>query len=135
MKTISLASLALFAALSAMAPVLAQNAATPQVIDHKTIAIAEAFPDLAAGKDRVLHARKIELAPGARTALFDRKGRPAITYVTKGEVVEHREGAAPIQHGLHAATMDKGSTRHYWENVSAAPAELLVVELSTDAAR
>jgi hypothetical protein len=44
-------------------------------------------------------------------------------------VVEHREGVAPIAHGLHAATMDRGGVRHYWENASASPAELLVVEL------
>ncbi len=115
------------------APVLAQNALQPRILQHETIAIADAFPELEAGRGHALHARKIELAPGARTELFDRAGQPAITYVTRGEVLEHREGAAaPIPHALYDATMDKGGVRHYWENASDAPAELLIVVLAKD---
>lgn len=120
--------------LAMAAPVLAQTGSQPRVSQHETIAIAEAFPELIAGKDRTLHARKLELPPGARTALIDRTGRPAITYVTRGEVLEHREGLAqPIRRSVRTATMDKGGVRHYWENANAEPAEILVVELAPTA--
>jgi quercetin dioxygenase-like cupin family protein len=135
MKTSTYTAL-LVLALAFAAPVVAQTALTPRVLDHKTITIADAYPAIVAGQQHALHARKIELAPGARTEMIDRTGRPAITYVTRGEVLEHRDGSAePIRHTLRAATMDKGGVRHYWENASNAPAELLVVELTQDAAR
>ncbi len=129
MKTKSFAALAALATLALAVPAPAQTVAAPRVTEHRSITIAEAFPELGAGQGFVLHARKIELSPGARTELVDHASRPSITYVTRGEVMEHREGAAPLRHGLHAATMDRGGIRHYWENASAVPAELLVVDL------
>ena len=104
--------------------------AGPHVLKEASIAIADAFPDLAAGQNRIFRTQILELAPGARTPLLSHQGRPAITYITAGAVVEHRDGLAePIPHALYAATLDRAGTSHYWENVGAEPARLLIVDL------
>jgi quercetin dioxygenase-like cupin family protein len=131
-KTLSLALLSAVAAMTA-APSLAQTAATPREYDHQVIVMTDAFPKLEASAGRAFIAHKIALPPGARTPLADRAGRPAITYVIQGEVLEHRVGSAePIRRELYAAIMGKGGVKHYWENASNAPAELLEVELASD---
>lgn len=109
------------------------NAETPissvHLLDEKSIQLADAFPDLEAGGGYTFRARKILLAPGANTETASHDGAPSITYVTRGAVVEWREGTEPQPRGLHQATMDRGEVVHYWKNSGTEPAELLIVEV------
>ncbi len=124
-----------FTRMLALAAVLAgaANAETPissvHLLDEKTIQVADAFPELEAGAGYTFRARKVLLAPGANTETVSHDGAPSITYVTRGTVVEWREGAEPQSRALHEATMDRGEVVHYWKNSGTEPAELLIVEV------
>lgn len=107
--------------------------ATPGVtvrVEHE-IALADAFPDNAVARNYIFRARQIDLAPGARSEMINHAGRPAITYVTQGSVLEFRTGEAePIRREVGAATMDRAAISHYWENAGQTPAVLLIVEVA-----
>ena len=138
---LALASTAAFslAALAFGAVALAQTppgSPAPVVHVEESIPLAEAFPDNATAREHVFRARQIVLAPGARTEMVSHAGRPSITYVTQGVVREHRVGVPqPIVHEVGAATMDRGSVSHFWENAGPGQATLLVVEVAPRAAQ
>lgn len=116
-------------ALAAVSAVAQTPAPAPVVRVEKSIPLSEAFPENPAAAGHVFRARQIELPPGARTEMINHAGRPAITYVTQGAVREHRVGAAaPIAHGVGAATFDRGTVQHFWENAGSETAILLIVE-------
>ncbi|MBI1250573.1 MAG: hypothetical protein GC189_03780 [Alphaproteobacteria bacterium] len=115
-------------ALAAISAVAQTPAPAPVVRVEKSISLGEAFPENPAAAGYVFRARQIELPPGARTEMINHAGRPAITYVTRGAVREHRVGAAPIAHAVGAATFDRGVVQHFWENAGSEPATLLIVE-------
>jgi quercetin dioxygenase-like cupin family protein len=96
---------------------------------ERSIPIADAFPELAAGRGHVFRARKLVLPPGAQTETLRHDDRPAITYVAFGEAVERREGAAPrtLRAGEH--TLDTVEVVHSWANESPAPVVLLIGEI------
>lgn len=103
---------------------------------EKIIPLSEAFPDNPAAAAHTFRARQLVLRPGARTEEINHAGRPSITYVTRGAVLEHRRGVvAPIAHTVGAATLDRGTVTHFWENAGAEDAELLVVEVAPRAAQ
>jgi quercetin dioxygenase-like cupin family protein len=114
-------------------PALAEEVVSVHVLDTRTIAITEAFPELAAGAGYTFRARKLLLAPGARTEILVKAGAPSITYVTRGEVVERRDQGPATRRARHEATLDRGDVVHYWENVGSEPAELLIVDVHPDA--
>lgn len=122
------------AALSLSTAVFAQvsnPAPAPVVRVEKVIPLAEAFPNVKAGHNYDFRARQLVLAPGARTEQISHAGKPSITYVTKGVVREVRVGVAePIVHQVGAATMDRGTVTHSWENAGTSEAVLLVVEVA-----
>lgn len=102
----------------------------PQLVDSRVIDLGEAYPTNAAAAGRIFRARKIALAPGARTEDLSAAERPAIYYVTAGEVVERRQDAPPAKRVLHAAGIAVAGAPLFIENVSAAPAEILLVDLT-----
>ncbi len=106
---------------------------TYSVSKEHVIDLGAAFPDVDAAADYTFRARLLRLAPGARTERIDHDGHPAITHVTEGEVLEHRDGAAaPLRRAIGDTTFDRASVAHYWENPGDAPAELLVVDVIPD---
>lgn len=104
----------------------------PQLVDSRIIELGEAYPDNDAAAGRLFRARKIALAPGARTEELSGAERPAIYYVTAGEIVERRNGAAPAKRALHAAGVASAGMPLIIENASAEPAEILLVDLTTE---
>lgn len=114
-------------------PAVAQEVASVHLMDERTIAITEAFPELAAGEGYTFRARKVLLAPGARTEILVKAGAPSITYVTRGQVIERRDQGPSTPRARGAATLDRGDVVHYWENTGSEPAELLIVDVHPDA--
>lgn len=124
-------ALALACTASSVAQILTGSSPSPVVRAEETIPLAEAFPENAVAREHTFRARQLVLAPGARTEIINHAGRPAITYVTQGVVREHRTGVAePIVHNVGAATMDRGTVTHFWENAGPGEAVLLVVEVA-----
>lgn len=121
-------------ALSAPAPSAPQTEQTAvpavSIVDQKMIDLAAAYPKLEPAKGKTFRARKVMLAPGARTPEVDGGQHPSIFFVTQGAVVEHRSDRPDAtEHALHAAgSISKGIT-HWVENTSAEPAELLVMDI------
>ncbi len=99
------------------------------VVEARTIDLGEAFPDNPAASGRTFRARKIALAPGTRADGLGAPGRPAIYYVTAGEVVERRGDAAPVKRSLYEAGAATSDAPIVIGNDSEASAEILVVDL------
>ncbi len=115
---------------SGLAVFAASAQAVPEIRNEQVIRLADAFPELDAAKGHTFRARQIELPPGSRTEVMAHAGRPSITYVTGGSVSELREGApSPVAHETGAAILARADVTHAWENVSALPASLLIVEI------
>ena len=108
----------------------APAASSSAVIHEKAIALAAAFPDLAAAEGRTFRARKIVIAPGARTEDEIGDDQPSIAYVAKGAAIERRSDAeGPIRRTLHEASgLTRGVTRS-WENDGTEAAEILIVDI------
>jgi hypothetical protein len=96
------------------------------LVDERTIDLGAAYPEDGAAAGKTFRARKISLAPGARAA--DLAGRPAIYYVTAGEIVERSNGAA-AKRALHQAGAIGKDAAIVLENASDAPAEILLVDI------
>lgn len=94
-----------------------------------SIPLAEAFPELEAGKDRVFRASKLILAPGQATPVLHHDNRPGITFVAYGTVTEQREGAEPRRLKAGDHTLDKKDVVHSWVNRSPAPVVLVIGEI------
>lgn len=96
---------------------------------HNSLFLGDIFP-LAEADQRFYRGRKITVAPGGIVPIHSHKGRPAITFVAEGEIVEYRSDAdGPIAHSKGGTTFDKGGVAQWWENKSDAAAILLVVDI------
>ncbi len=105
----------------------------PETKDEQVIRLSDAFPGLEAAAGHVFRARQIELPPGGRTGIMKHAGRPSITHVTAGEVLEIREGApASIAHKAGDTVLARADVTHAWENAGNVPAMLLIVEITPD---
>ena len=102
----------------------------PQILDARAIDLGKAFPSNPAAAGQIFRARKISLPPGARTEELSGAARPAIYYVTAGEVVERRNNAPPARRALHSAGVAVSNMPLVIENASSAPAEILLVDIS-----
>ncbi|MFN0022481.1 MAG: hypothetical protein ACKVS5_01120 [Parvularculaceae bacterium] len=120
------------AAVETSAPSPAPDSVQPQLVDARVIDLGEAYPDNPAAAGRIFRARKIALAPGARTDELSAPEEAAIYYVTAGEIVEKRNDAAPVKRTLHAAGLVAAGMPLVIENASAAPAEILLVDLTAE---
>lgn len=110
----------------------APDSPAPRLVDSRIIDLGEAYPANAAAAGRFFRARKIALAPGARTEELSAAERPSIYYVTAGEIVERRNDAPPARRTLHAAGVAVAGMPLVIENASSAPAEILLVDLTTE---
>ncbi len=67
---------------------------------------------------RALRARLLTLEPGGVVPIHSHDDRPAITYVTQGEVLEYRsDSAEPILRQRGDVTFDGDGIAQWWENV------------------
>lgn len=76
--------------------------------------------DLSAEMDSVegrhLRLRVITFEPGGAVPMHAHKGRPAVAYVIKGTLTEHREGVGTIEHPEGDSLIEDGPTVHWAEN-------------------
>ncbi|MDX1381370.1 MAG: DUF4440 domain-containing protein [Xanthomonadales bacterium] len=77
-----------------------------------------------------LRTREITVGPGGTVGAHRHQGRPGMAYVVDGELLEHRSDAAePLVRAAGEAAFEYTGLVHAWQNVSPAPARVVVVDL------
>jgi quercetin dioxygenase-like cupin family protein len=141
-----------FAILGWMAPAYAQDA-EPKVVPDAEYDIAQEMEregptetvgiesstilgavslgqDFEALEGRKLRAREVVVLPGARIAVHMHDQRPGVAYLIEGELVEHRsDSEKPLTRHAGDASFEKMGIVHWWENLSANKARVLVVDI------
>ena len=97
---------------------------------------AEALSGFALGKQglddfaqRQMRIRQITVEPGGVAGFHSHKDRPALTYVMKGSVTEHRKGGPDRTYKAGEVITESTDVEHWAENTSAEPATLISVDL------
>ena len=80
-------------------------------------------------KSRQFRARKITIAPGGVVAYHSHADRPSITYVMKGGVIEHRDGAPDRNWKAGDTITETTDVKHWVENKGKTPAVVIAVDL------
>ena len=77
-----------------------------------------------------LRTRAITVGPGGTVGAHRHQGRPGMAYVVDGELLEHRSDAdEPVVRAAGEAAFEYTGLVHAWQNVSPAPAKVVVVDL------
>ena len=97
---------------------------------------AEALSGFTLGKQglddlaqRQMRIRQITIEPGGVAGFHSHKDRPALTYVMKGSLTEHRKGGADRTYKAGEVITESTDVEHWAENTSAEPATLISVDL------
>jgi quercetin dioxygenase-like cupin family protein len=73
--------------------------------------------------------RTIQVEPGGAAAFHSHAQRPALTYVLKGSLVEHRKGSADRTYGPGEVIVESTDVDHWAENKGTETATLISVDL------
>ena len=84
--------------------------------------------------DRTFRMRKLTIVPGGIVPWHSHADRPAIIYITEGEIIEYASNcAAPIVHKAGDVVAETSEVSHWWKNLSGKTAVLLSADLLKDA--
>lgn len=78
---------------------------------------------------RQLRLRIVTIDPGGVGAIHSHKGRPAVAYVVKGAIVEHREGGWTKAHVAGGTITETKDVTHWAENTGSEPAIIVAVDV------
>ena len=78
---------------------------------------------------RQMRMRKITLAPGGVVAYHSHSSRPAMDYVLKGAVVDHRDGVPDRTYKAGDTFAENTDVNHWVENKGKVPAEVVTIDL------
>jgi quercetin dioxygenase-like cupin family protein len=78
---------------------------------------------------RQIRMRQITIEPGGVAGFHSHKERPALTYVLKGAIVEHRKDAAERTYKAGEVITETADVDHWAENKSSEPVTLISVDL------
>ena len=85
-------------------------------------------------KDRLFRMRKLTVEPGGIVPWHSHADRPAIIYITEGEIIEYASNcAAPIVHKAGDVVAETSEVSHWWKNLGDKTAVLLSTDLLKDA--
>jgi quercetin dioxygenase-like cupin family protein len=78
--------------------------------------------------------RKLTVEPGGIVPWHSHADRPAIIYVTEGEIIEYASNCAgPIVHNAGDVVAETHEVSHWWKNLGNKTAVLLSADLLHDA--
>ena len=111
-----------------------------QPVDYKPVGVTDTViasidveKEPANIKDRLFRLRKLTVQPSGIVPWHSHADRPAIIYITQGEIVEYASNcAAPITHKAGDVVAETHEVSHWWKNTSDKPAELLSADLLKD---
>lgn len=123
--------LALAAGLAAGAVIAAQEAPTENKgMEAKQLAGfdlgKQGLHDL---DERQMRAREIDIAPGGVAAFHSHAQRPALSYIMKGELLEHRQGAQDRVYKAGEVITETTDVNHWAENKGSEPVVIISVDL------
>jgi quercetin dioxygenase-like cupin family protein len=78
---------------------------------------------------RQLRLRVITIEPGGVAAVHSHKGRPAVAYIVKGTLTEHREGGETKEHPAGDTIVENKDTVHWAENTGSEPTVVVAVDV------
>jgi quercetin dioxygenase-like cupin family protein len=78
---------------------------------------------------RQFRIRQITVEPGGIAAFHSHKERPALTYIMKGTLIEHRKGAPDRTYKAGEVISESTDVDHWAENTSSEPAVLISADL------
>ncbi|HYM03474.1 MAG TPA: cupin domain-containing protein [Stellaceae bacterium] len=78
---------------------------------------------------RQMRIRQITLEPGGVAALHSHAQRPALSYVMKGSLTEHRKGAADHVYKPGEVITEGTDVEHWAENTGSEPVVIVSVDL------
>ena len=76
-----------------------------------------------------MRAREIDIAPGGAAAFHSHGQRPALSYVMKGELLEHRQGAQDRIYEAGEVITETTDVNHWAENKGSEHAVIISVDL------
>ena len=86
-------------------------------------------------RDRELRFRKLTIEPGGIVPWHSHGDRPAIIYITQGEIEEYASNCAvPIVHKAGEVVAETKGISHWWKNLSDGTVVLLSADLLKDPA-
>jgi len=114
------------------------NATAP--VDYKAVGVTDtviAMIDVekepANIKDRKFRLRKLTIEPNGIVPWHSHADRPAIIYITEGEIVEYASNCAgPIVHKAGDVVAETPEVSHWWKNLGDKTAVLLSADLLHD---
>jgi quercetin dioxygenase-like cupin family protein len=96
----------------------------------------EALSGFALGKQglddfaqRQMRIRQLTIDPGGIAGFHSHKDRPALTYIMKGSLTEHRKGSSDRTYKAGEVITESTDVDHWAENTSSEPAILISVDL------
>jgi quercetin dioxygenase-like cupin family protein len=90
-------------------------------------------PEIDGMGGRKLRYRYWWIEPGGIIPVHSHKDRPAIIYMIKGEIVEHRsDTTTPKVHKAGETTLESQGVMHWWENKGSVGVELIVSDICKD---
>jgi len=105
----------------------------PVGVTDTVIAMIDVEKEPANIKDRKFRMRKLTVQPGGIVPWHSHADRPAIIYITQGEIVEYASNCAvPVTHKTGDVVAETHEVSHWWKNVSDKPVELLSADLIKD---
>lgn len=103
---------------------------------HGEIDLTKGLPGVEAAEGRLFRARELVIEAGGILPAHRHEGRPAITRVMAGEIVEYRSDRPdPVLHQAGDTTFDADGLVQWWENRSEQPARLFVVDIQQPESR
>ena len=78
---------------------------------------------------RQMRMRVIQVEPGGAAAFHSHSQRPALTYVLKGSLLEHRKGSADRTYGAGEVIVESTDVDHWAENKGTETTTLVSVDL------
>jgi quercetin dioxygenase-like cupin family protein len=131
MMTKLVALLSVLAVGGGLSTAVAQQAPT----ENKGMKV-EALSGFALGKQglddfaqRQMRIRQITVEPGGVAGLHSHKDRPALTYIMKGSLTEHRKGGPDRTYKAGEVLTESTDVEHWAENTSAEPVILISADL------
>ena len=79
--------------------------------------------------ERQMRAREIDIAPGGAPAFHSHGQRSALSYVMKGELLEHRQGAQDRVYKAGEVITETTDVNHWAENKGSEPVVIISVDL------